>query len=177
MERFSDFMKVVATMTAEEFVEEFPHPFLFSFDSLQAQDGKDHTRLMDSIRSVDEIDRYSDKVLDFVPLLPNPHTNREFPVKSLIGREDSRDFVIGHDTVSKRHACLLYDTIDDVYRLLDSGSTNGTMARGEPLEAGEQVTLSDGDVVTFGERSFLFFSPRGAYQYMQQYRLFRESRT
>jgi hypothetical protein len=169
-------MKVVATLTADEFADEFPHPFLFSFGATDAKGDKDHTRLMESIRCVDELDRYSEMILDFVPLMPNPHTNREFPAKVLIGRDDSRDLVIGHDTVSKRHACLLYDPAEDHYRLIDSGSTNGTQVRGEALEAGQPVVLEDGDVVTFGERSFLYFSPRGAYQYMQQYRLFTESR-
>jgi len=169
-------MKIVATLTIDEFLDEFPHAFLFSFESPKTDDGKDHTRLMDSIRSVDELDRYSEMVLNFVPLLPNPHTNREFPGKVLIGRDDNRDFVIGHDTVSKRHACLLHDSAENTYHLIDSGSTNGTQARGEPLDAGQKALLSDGDVVTFGERSFLFFSPRGAYEYMQQYRLFRDAR-
>jgi len=40
---------------------------------------------------------------------------------------------------------------------------------------GEPVALRDGDVVTFGQMDFLFFSPKGAYRYMHQYRLFREA--
>jgi hypothetical protein len=169
-------MKVVATMSVEEFIEEFPHAILFSFDWRTGSQEGDHTRLMDSVASVDELDRYSDTVLDFTPLLPGPHTNREFPRKMLIGRDDGRDFVIHHETVSKRHACILHEPERDGFVLMDSGSTNGTMSRGQVVQPGEQVELHDGDVVTFGDVSFLFFSPRGAYLYMQQYRMRQESR-
>lgn len=175
MEKLQDFMKVVATLSADEFVEQFPHPFLFYSETPGAVDAFVHTRLVDSSPGASQIDRFSEEVLSFIPLMPNPRPNREFPLKAFIGRDTRRDFVIQHSTVSNRHACLLHDADEDSYRLVDSGSTNGTMVRGRALVPGEPVVVRDGDVVTFGKMNFLFFSPRGAYRYMHQYRLFRNA--
>ncbi len=175
MEHFRDFMKVVATMSMGEFLEQFPHPFLFYSQTPGAMDSFAHTRLVSHAEGAESIDRFSEQVLDFIPLLPNPRPSRDFPEKSFVGRDSKRDFVIQHSTVSNRHACLFYDTDESTHKLVDSGSTNGTMVRGRALVPGEPVVLRDGDVVTFGQMDFLFFSPKGAYRFMHQYRLFREA--
>ena len=175
MERFRDFMKVVATMSMGEFLEQFPHPFLFYSQTPGAMESFVHTRLVSQAEGAESIDRFSEQVLDFIPLLPNPRPSRDFPEKSFVGRDAKRDFVIQHSTVSNRHACLFYDTDESSYKLVDSGSTNGTMVRGRALVPGEPAALRDGDVVTFGQMDFLFFSPKGSYRFMHQYRLFREA--
>lgn len=175
MERLRDFMKVATTLSMNEFVEQFPHPIFFYSETPGALEEFFHTRLMMSNQGKESIDRFSDHVLDFIALLPNAHPGREFPKKAFVGRDARRDYVIPHSTVSNRHACLFCDTKQDMYRLVDSGSTNGTMLRGKQLEPGEPVNLRDGDVVTFGRMDFLFFSPKGAYRYLHQYRLFREA--
>lgn len=174
-ERFRDFMKVVATLTMRQFVEQFPHPLLF-YSKIPGQvESFLHTRLMDFGRPGENIDRFTEQILDFVPLLPNPHRNREFPRKAFVGRDRRRDFVIPHQTVSSRHACLMYFGEEEVFKVVDSGSTNGTFVRGRAIKPGLPVVLRDGDVIAFGQMTFLFFSPRGAYRYMRQYRLFREA--
>ena len=155
MEKLQDFMKVVATLSMEEFVEQFPHPFLFFSKTPGAVEAFVHTRLVDGSKGVEQIDRFSEQVLDFMPLLPNPHPSRNFPRRAFIGRDGRRDFVIRHSTVSNRHACLMHDPEDDTYKLVDSGSTNGTMVRGRSLNPGEPVAVRDGDVVTFGRINFL----------------------
>jgi len=175
MERFRDFVKVSATLARDEFLEQFPHPLMLFSEIPGALDGFHHTRLVDSVEGTRQIDRFSQQLLEFVPLLPNPKTNREFPAKAFIGRDARRDFVILHSTVSKRHACLFYEDELACWRLVDSGSTNGTQARGRTLQPGEPVTLQDGDVITFGKVDFLFFSPEGAYRFMNQYRMFRDA--
>jgi hypothetical protein len=175
MERFRDFMKVVTTLSQEEFLEQFPHPFLFYSEKPGAVEEFTHTRLVDNIDGIENIDRFSSQILDFISLLPNPHPGKEFPKKAFIGRDPQRDFIIGHATVSGRHACLIFEASDSTYRLVDSGSTNGTMVRGHNLVPGNPVTLHDGDVVTFGKVNFLFLSPTGAYRFMRQYRLFRDA--
>jgi len=175
LERLKDFMKVVATLSMNEFVEQFPHPIFFFSEIPGALDALFHTRLVTSKEGKESIDRFSDHTMDFLALLPNPHPSRDFPQKAFIGRDARRDYVIPHSTVSNRHACLFCDPQQEVYKLVDSGSTNGTMVRGKPLVPGEPVPLRDGDVVTFGRMNFLFFSPKGTYRYLHQYRLFREA--
>lgn len=172
MQSLREFMKVVNTLSLEEFVEQFPHPFLFYSETPGAIEQFAHTRLVSEPGSGSHIDRFSRQVLDFVPLLPNPHPGQEFPRKAFVGRDEQRDFVVNHDTVSSRHACLIYEEQRQAYLLVDSGSTNGTCLRGRPLAAGKPVPLRDGDVVTFGKLDFMFFSPQGAYRYLRQFRKF-----
>lgn len=172
MERFRDFVEEAASLSAREFLEKYPHPFLFYSETPRAIEAFAHTRLVDPVTMDDTIDRFSQQVLDFIPLLPNKKTSREFPQKAFIGRDAKRDYVIEHTTVSGRHACLMYDETDEIYRLVDSGSTNGTSVRGHALTPGDPVTVHDGDVIRFGRISFLFFSAKGAYRYIVQYRLF-----
>ncbi|MBW1807688.1 MAG: FHA domain-containing protein [Deltaproteobacteria bacterium] len=175
MERLQDFIKVVNTLSMDEFVEQFPHAFFFYSKVPGVIDAFVHTRLVDQKPGAETIDRFSEQILDFIPLLPNPHRNKDFPKKAFVGRDERRDYVIAHTTVSNRHACLMYKAEDDSYLLVDSGSTNGTMVRGRALVPGEPVAVHDGDVITFGRLDFMFFSPRGAYRYMNQYRLFTEA--
>ena len=170
-----EFMKVAATLSVSDFLQQFPHPFLFYSETPGAVENFFHTRLVSRQHGTENIDRFSDVILDFLPLMPNPHPSSEFPRKSFIGRNERRDFVIKHSTVSNRHACLICDTEKEIYKLADSGSTNGTMVRGKPLEPGEPVLLHDGDMVTFGQRDFMFFSAQGAYRFMHQYRLFQQA--
>ncbi|RLB56514.1 MAG: hypothetical protein DRI34_09035 [Deltaproteobacteria bacterium] len=172
MQRLRDFMKVVNTLSMDEFVEQFPHPFLFYSETPGAIEQFSHTRLVSEPGGGSHIDRFSQQVLEFVPLLPNPHPGREFPRKAFVGRDARRDFVVNHNTVSSRHACLIFEEERNAYLLVDSGSTNGTYLRGRPLEAGKPVPLRDGDVVTFGKLDLLFFSPQGAYRYLRQFRKF-----
>ncbi|RME25766.1 MAG: FHA domain-containing protein, partial [Deltaproteobacteria bacterium] len=106
MKKLQDFMKVVNTLSAEEFAEQFPHPVLFYSERPGAIEDFARTRMVESSGG-GRIDRFSRQVLDLVVLLPNPHTNREFPRKILIGRDKQRDFVVSHNTVSARHATLL----------------------------------------------------------------------
>ena len=172
MERFRDFVEEVSTQSAKEFLDRYSHPFLFYSETPRAIEAFAHTRLVDPVTMNETIDRFSQQVLDFIPLLPNKKTNRDFPNKAFIGRDPKRDFVVEHTTVSSRHACLMYDQDNEIYRLVDSGSTNGTSVRGHSLTPGEPVTIHNGDVIRFGRLSFLFFTPKGAYRYIVQYRLF-----
>lgn len=174
-ERFRDFMKVVFTLTQDEFVEQFPHPFLFYSERGAPLADLGHTRLVDNAGPSGPIDRFSEQVLDFLPLLPSMKTQREFPKKIFIGRDPRRDLVVSHTTVSSRHACLFFDEADGCWKLVDSGSTNGTFVGTRTLRAGEPVALQDGDVVSFGKMSFLFLTPAGAYRFMRQYRAFRDA--
>jgi len=68
-----------------------------------------------------------------------------------IGRDEMNDVIISDKSVSRQHA-ELYDLGNDVYKLVDSGSINGTWCLGESgwkpvmsaeLEAEAMVKLGD----------------------------------
>ena len=174
-ERFRDFMKVVATLSMEEFLEQFPHPFLFYSEQPGLLETFVHTRLVSGAQGASNIDRFSQQVLEFIPLMPNAHPSKDFPQRIFIGRDAKRDFVVAHSTVSGRHACMFFEPAEDTWKLVDSGSTNGSFVGSRALVPGEPVSLQDGDVVAFGRVNFLFLSPQGAYRFMRQYRLFRNA--
>lgn len=73
----------------------------------------------------------------------------EFPLEEgqpvHIGRSSDSDLVLVEDMVSRNHARLL--VTDDVVRLEDLGSTNGSFVNGERVS---EAVLQDGDRVLFG---------------------------
>lgn len=63
-----------------------------------------------------------------------------------IGRHYACDIVLGNQTVSRHHACLIYR--DGVWLLHDLQSTNGTLVNGVTVE---HCVLHPGDEVVLGE--------------------------
>ena len=79
---------------------------------------------------------------------------RKFEIDSdsvSVGRSSDNDLVIEHETISSKH-CVL-ERVGDVYKLVDKGSTNGTMVNSETISERE---LKPGDVIQFGAVEFVF---------------------
>lgn len=72
-----------------------------------------------------------------------------------VGRQPDCDLVIDHDSVTKRHAVLRWNESAGSGTLEDLGSTNGTFINtAHRIE--KEVTLDDGDFVSFGDVAFWF---------------------
>lgn len=69
----------------------------------------------------------------------------------VVGRGLASDIPVPDPTISRRHAELVVS--DGLVRLRDLGSSNGTYHNQAPVGA-EQVTVRDGDTVTFGKVVF-----------------------
>lgn len=176
MPRFRELIKLASSLPMDEFLIQFPHPFLLYSEKPNALAGLvAHTRLVEGPSGQSQMDRFSDVVLDLEVVLPNPHPNKEFPRKVLVGRDPNRDLMLKHSTVSSRHACFLFEPSEDSFKLVDSGSTNGTLVRGHAIQPAQPILLRDGDVITFGQVSCLFLSPKGAYRFIRQYKRFQEA--
>lgn len=71
----------------------------------------------------------------------------------LIGRSPESDVLLDDITVSRRHAILKKE--DDDFKLLDSGSLNGSYLNSNIIE---EALLSNGDRIQIGKYIFLYFS-------------------
>jgi FHA domain len=71
------------------------------------------------------------------------------PDRITVGRATSNDIVLVHESVSKLHA-FFSDDEDRGWVLEDAGSTNGTLADGVVLAAGEAVAIKSGSSIVFG---------------------------
>jgi hypothetical protein len=73
----------------------------------------------------------------------------------MVGRLADCDLMIEDPSVSKRHALVRWDRTMRRCTLSDLGSTNGTTVNGSGL-AGPEISLKDGDGVSFGNAAFCF---------------------
>ena len=71
-----------------------------------------------------------------------------------IGRDPTNDFVVDDIEVSRNHAKIT--CLDDIYKIEDLNSTNGTFINGRQINQPEK--LKDGDLINLGEKNVLEFS-------------------
>ncbi|NOY87002.1 MAG: FHA domain-containing protein [Deltaproteobacteria bacterium] len=62
--------------------------------------------------------------------------------------------------VSRRHATIFRE--DEKFSLEDLGSTNGTIINRERVQAGDRVTLNEGDVIYLGRFKAVFQTPHNS---------------
>lgn len=72
-----------------------------------------------------------------------------YPERISVGRAPNCDIVLRFAVVSKLHAHFSLSP-DGSMELYDLGSVNGTWHNGHRLEAGERVTISPRDFISFG---------------------------
>lgn len=72
-----------------------------------------------------------------------------------VGRLPGCDLVLEDASVSKRHAVLRWDENQQACTVRDLGSRNGTWIDEQRLHSG-QATLTDGDVLSFGDVDYWF---------------------
>jgi pSer/pThr/pTyr-binding forkhead associated (FHA) protein len=92
-------------------------------------------------------------------IIKGPDEGRQFELPTegavSIGRDRASRFVL-HDTeVSRKHAEIAIQ--DDVYRLRDIGSANGTLVNTKPVT---DAPLQPGDHITIGQTILVFSSAR-----------------
>jgi|GEM_PF-257414 len=66
------------------------------------------------------------------------------------------EIILQDPSVSRPHARLVKR--DNIWHVIDLGSSNGTMLNNQPLVMQEMYTLKDGDIITFGATTTLFRS-------------------
>ncbi len=98
------------------------------------------------------------KVLDLRPQKPNRLG------QVTIGRSEENDIVLTDETVSSHHAIFMPSPKTGQPTLQDYDSTNGTRINENPIIPGRSALLHDGDLVSFGDMMFLFYSSSGFFK-------------
>lgn len=70
-----------------------------------------------------------------------------------VGRIDENHIVITHNSISRRHSVLKVDKSQEIVRLSDLGSSNGTFIDGRRVK---DAILANGNIVRFGSIEFEF---------------------
>jgi pSer/pThr/pTyr-binding forkhead associated (FHA) protein len=91
-------------------------------------------------------------------VIKGPGIGDEFYIEKdefIIGRSPESDVLLDDITVSRKHALLKKD--ENEYRLIDSGSLNGSYLNGNIVD---EAFLSNGDRIQIGKYIFLYFSTK-----------------
>ena len=85
-----------------------------------------------------------------------------------IGRREENDLVFNHASISGDQAVIHHLANSNRYALEDLNSTNGTRLNGVSIEPMLKVGLREGDSITFGSCTFLFYTPAGLYDMIRE---------
>jgi hypothetical protein len=139
------------------FQEQFPEPFLLiqmmnsetdiqpsqDLPTLQAQRGSEEMAQLDGSGEV------------FVTSIKK--ATQETGTAITIGRAGRIDILIPHISISRKHACILFDKKNSQYFVMDVGSANGSFLNNEALMPHEPMVLTSGATVLFGRHVLCTF--------------------
>lgn len=100
----------------------------------------------------------------WVRVQKGPGTPRSRPIT--VGRSSDCDVVINDYTISKEHAHLLIDPLLGRFRLVDLGSTNGTLVGDTEVEPGVPIIITSGQWITLGRLNLVLLSPEDFFAYL-----------
>ncbi len=160
MNTVKQYLEAFLELGESAFLEKYNHPFLL-YPGKHGHGGfrSYHTQMADRTQGAN-LAGSGKPLRDFMVLSPASSAKGKVPNKLLVGRSDDKDLSIDHSTVSKRHAFIIKDESGS-YKLGDAGSTNGTFLNGQRVETGEPVFIKDGNILSFGDCDYLYYSPRG----------------
>jgi serine/threonine protein kinase len=83
---------------------------------------------------------------------PSPGVRFPLLERLILGRHSGADVVVQDPGASRRHAAIVARA--GAFRILDLGSTNGTLLNNSPIEG--EASLNEGDLIQIGEEVFEF---------------------
>lgn len=171
--RIEDFITEIEGLSADEFEEAHPYPFLVKEATEgsvpPAATGRGTTRLKTPSAVVGGGLLQGDVVLHGVC----PKDPENFDGAVSLGRDDDCDIVVQDGSISGKHANFTLEFRGDekVFFVTDVGSSNGTFVNGERIEPNTPVEVDDQDSVRFGPGvKFQFFQSEGFFQFLEFYR-------
>ncbi|MBN2497963.1 MAG: FHA domain-containing protein [Deltaproteobacteria bacterium] len=163
----SEYINAAEQLNRATFCERFDAPVLISTAADLSELGEAfQTAKTNSLVTIDPAELDVPRPADLAPVIT---LKPSFPDKDevLIGRKEENDLVLNHESVSGFHASV-HHVAGNRYALQDRGSTNGTRLNGTSIEPERKVGLREGDVLTLGSCSFLFYTPGGLYDMLKE---------
>lgn len=147
--------------TAAEFLTEFPHPVFVVATFAEGEETGTWTR----IRVGEPVGDESIAPPFRVAQIKKREGANRFSMITL-GRSKTNDIRVPAGEISKVHAYLTQE--DGEVRIVDAGSTNGTLVRGLRLEPKEdKVKLTSGDDLTLGVIAMTYYDAQGFYDFLR----------
>jgi FHA domain len=150
-------MRFAAEHSLEEFVAEYPHPYLLVEPFLELEDTGFNT---------DELSVAKGGTTPLLAPVAKAEGKNPFSAMVTIGRAGRNDITLRADGISKFHAYLMVD-IEGTVSLTDAGSSFGTFVDGEQLPVRTKRDLRPGQTVSFGGVNAAFYTPPLLYERMR----------
>jgi len=161
MESVQEYLEALKREGEEAFRASYSYPFLLYPEKHGASGFATYHTKMAGRGAGANIAGSGQEFKTYKVLVPKAGPDGTIGKKLLVGRSADRELAIDHSTVSKRHAFIIFNEEQGAYQLGDAGSTNGTFLNGQAVEAGEPIFIRDGNIVSFGDCDYMFFSPEG----------------
>lgn len=171
IEYLIEYLRIVPTMSEEEFVTEFPNAFLVQAKPVNPH-GDERPQFTTTRFSRNELVASTGQLLRLQGQARvckvGKREGNVFRDMISVGRAKNNDIVLPYTSVSKFHAFFRKRGAGP-YALSDAKSTNRTLVNGEELKPERARDLSDGDIVAFSPKLvFSFHSGNGFYAFVEK---------
>ncbi|MBN2497903.1 MAG: FHA domain-containing protein [Deltaproteobacteria bacterium] len=161
-----DYVPAAMQLARDSFRERVRVPVLVTIaPQLEESFQTARTRALDDMSQLGPHNRadllHQAKVLELRPI------RRRRLLQVTIGRSEENDIVLQDETVSSHHAIFTQHPSSGKPLIQDQESTNGTRINNQLLIPYKAVRVHDGDLLSFGDVTFLFFTPAGFYDALQ----------
>jgi len=171
-ETIATFLELRKSLSREQFVEQYPSPFLVQ--ELDRQNGEEEKEFefstihitKDELRSAVGGGSHSPDTP--VYRVAKRATKNVFEGMINVGRAANNDIILDFQAVSKFHAYFTKDMATDSVYLTDADSTNGTFINGLRLRPHQKYVLGEGDALSFAQQAEVkYYTPGALYDLLE----------
>jgi pSer/pThr/pTyr-binding forkhead associated (FHA) protein len=167
MRYIEEYIRIISSLTKEEFIEKYPAPVLVAVGYIKANETK---RLHGPGKTIFYLLKNSDYSLSQKELHPlaghvyeiKKSSRTPHPDRILIGRGIDNDIIIRDKAVSQFHGYFVKQ--EDRLMIVDTNSTNGTFVNHRRIKGFQACQIKDEDIIILGRYGFQLFFAATFYQ-------------
>lgn len=176
MSRLYEYVLKSRGYSREQFVEEFPHPFLVvrhRSDAAASQWSFKTQTLSSSNFAVAEFMEkegvtVAPEVMEYEVFEVKKFPGNPWPERISVGRAKNNDIVLSDNSVSKLHGHFV-DAGEGELALIDAGSRNGSKVGQDALTPSQPRVVASGESVTFGAATLTFLSSGAMFELIESH--------